>query len=104
MSLKKEIIITECNRDGAKIWLEQIDDSNEYILNSNKDYVITFARILYDELNTDAIDYDFIWNFNERTVKAKCKAYDPSGGPYLSVGSKINEEYITNYLLENKED
>lgn len=95
--MDKKIIITEKNRDWAKIWLEQIDDTNEYTIHTDKDFVLQYARILYDRLPEDATEYDFLWNVDninfKGIIKASCTAYDPSGGPFISVGSKINEKY-----------
>ena len=66
------IIITEKNRDGAKIW---IDDN--HILQSNKPYVLKYARLIYNP------DMKYI------------EAVDPSGGPMISLGSTIKNYKIT---------
>lgn len=87
--MQKEIIVSQRNRDGAKLWLEQIGDSNQYILRTNKPFVLEYCRVIFDEVPQDALIYDFDWG----TKKALCRAYDPSGGPYISVGEKITNEY-----------
>ena len=83
------ILISNRNRDGAKLWLQQIGNSNQYVLKTNKDYVLEYARVIFDDVPDDAEIFDFNWNGR----KAICRAYDPSGGPYITVGEKINEKY-----------
>lgn len=87
--MKTKIIITDCNRDGAKIWLERIDNTNEYIIKTDKNFVLEYSRIIFDSIPDDALIFDFNWDGK----KALCTAFDPSGGPYISVGSNINEKY-----------
>lgn len=83
--MDKRIILT--NRDGAKIWLEQIND-DIYSINSNKKYIIEHMRIIYDFVPDDAEIYDFNWG-----KKAICYAIDPSGGPYMSLDTVIDNKY-----------
>ena len=82
------IIIVDYNRDGAKIWLELIYD-DVYSLKTDKPYVLEYMRLIYDSVPDDALIYDFNWNGK----KAICRAVDPSGGPYISVGDIINKKY-----------
>ena len=84
--MEKEIIISKRNRDGAKIWLEQIGETNQYKLQTDKSYVLEYCRVIFDELPSDALIYDFNWDGK----KAFCRAYDPAGGPYISVGENIH--------------
>lgn len=88
-STDEKIIISERNRDGAKIWLERIDNTNEYIIKTNKNFVLEYSRIIFDSIPDDALIFDFNWDGK----KTLCRAFDPSGGPYISVGSNINEKY-----------
>ena len=73
------IIITERNRDGAKIWIDV-----NHILQSNKPYVLKYARLIYNP------DMKYI------------KAVDPSGGPMISLGFKI-KNYKVSSITELKD-
>lgn len=99
-----KIIITRKNRDGAKIWLEQINNSNEYILNTDKSFVLEHCRIIYDILSDDVEEYDFSWNINNSNIKVKCNALDPSGGPYISIGDVFEEKYKLNRIYTDYEN
>lgn len=87
--MEKEVVISKRNRDGAKIWLEQIGETNEYKIQTDKSFVLEYCRVIFDEVPSDALIYDFDWG----NKKAICRAYDPAGGPYISVGSVINNKY-----------
>lgn len=88
--MKTKIIITDRNRDGAKIWLEHLYD-NTYKLNTDKSFVLEYMRVIFDNLPDDSSTYDFNWNGK----KAKCNAIDPSGGPFISVGETFDGYKIT---------
>jgi hypothetical protein len=87
------------NRDNAKLWFEKVDGDN-YILNTdpNHKYVLEFARIIYDVVPEDAEIFDFCWN-NEKGI---CRAYDPSGGPYINLGFEVEDKKVVR--IYNKED
>ncbi len=87
--MDSRIILTNYNRDGAKIWLEQIND-DIYSINSNKRYVMEHMRIIYDDVPDDAEIYDFNWNNGKKAI---CYALDPSGGPYIALGTIIDNKY-----------
>lgn len=87
--MEKKLLITNSNRDGAKLWFEQINESNEYKICTDKDFVLQYSRILFDELPKSSEDYDFNWNGR----KAKCTAFDPSGGPFISVGAQLDKNH-----------
>lgn len=77
------------NRYGAKLWLERLD-KGLWILNSEKKEDLGFMRIIYKENGKDI------------------EAIDPSGGPFLSVGTVlegyiIEEIYPNGYVLKLKE-
>lgn len=95
--MKTKIIITNRNRDGAKIWLEHLYD-NTYKLNTNKSFVLEYIRIIFDNIPDDSLIYDFNWNGK----KANCNAIDPSGGPFISVGEIFDGYKITR--IYNKEN
>ena len=96
-----KIIICNKNRDGAKIWLERINHTNEFTLHSDKDFVLEYSRIIFDILPEDSEEFDFKFG----NTKAKCKSYDPSGGPFISVGQELGdfkiERIYRDYTLEN---
>lgn len=92
----KELIICDKNRDGAKIWLEQVENTNEYTIHSDKPYVLEYCRVIYDSVPENATIFDFNWDGK----KAICKAFDPSGGPYIAVGGKINEGTISRIYVD----
>lgn len=98
--MQKEIIVSQRNRDGAKLWLEQIGDSSQYILKTNKPFVLEYCRVIFDEVPQDALIYDFDWG----TKKGLCRAYDPAGGPYISVGSNITKDYKINRIFVDYND
>ena len=83
--MKPKIIVTDGNRDGAKIWLEHLYD-NTYKLNTDKSFVLEYMRVIFDNVNDDSEIYDF--NLNGK--KANCNAIDPSGGPFISVGDTFD--------------
>lgn len=95
--MKTKIIITDRNRDGAKIWLEHLYD-NTYKLNTNKSFVLEYMRVIFDNVPNDSPTYDFNWNDR----KANCNAIDPSGGPFISVGETFDGYKITR--IYNKEN
>ena len=51
--MKTKIIVTNRNRDGAKIWLERVKRTNEYILHTDKEFVLQYSRIIFDTLPDD---------------------------------------------------
>ena len=91
--MKTKIIITNGNRDGAKIWLERVKRSNEYILHTDKEFVLQYSRIIFDTLPDDTEVYDWELKYTNqdppKLVKIKCKAFDPSGGPFIGLGYNI---------------
>lgn len=95
--MKTKIIVTDCNRDGAKIWLEHLYD-NTYKLNTDKSFVLEYMRVIFDNVPDDSEIYDFNWNGK----KANCNAIDPSGGPFISVGETFDNYKITR--IYNKEN
>lgn len=71
------------NRDGAdlklvsedgKLWKFQVDDNHKYILE--------YCRVGYQKGDKEI---DFV---------------DPSGGPMLSCGQRINKEYIIDFIID----
>lgn len=97
--MKDKILICERNRDGARIWLERVGETNDYTVHTDKPFVLNYARIIYQDVPDDALIYDFNWNGK----KAICSAYDPSGGPYISVGASINEQYKIGRIFNDTE-
>ena len=95
---KDKIIITNNNRDGAKLWFEnECDDL--YTIHTNKDYVLEYCCINYETLNDDAEEYDFTPN----DKKGKIMSFDPSGGPYISIGFEVDNKKVTRiFFKDNK--
>ena len=71
------------NRDGSKVFLEH-KASNIYYLRGDKEALM-------------AVGVTFDGNPDNIT------AVDPSGGPYISVGSEIIEGYIVESIMSTKE-
>lgn len=86
------------NRDGATMWLEQIEGSNDktslWQLKVDEEhlYCLEYIRVVFEK------------------YPSKILAVDPSGGPYISIGSELeNGKYkiidflnsTTFKLLEN---
>lgn len=105
--MKTKIIVTNRNRDGAKIWLERVKRTNEYILHTDKEFVLQYSRIIFDTLPDDTEVYDWELKYTNqdppKLVKIKCKAFDPSGGPYISVGEEIIKNHIIQRIYNDSE-
>ena len=96
--MDKIIKITDKNRDGAKLWFEQIDN-NIYTIKTDKNFVLEYCRFVYENIPEDSIEYDHIYGEN----KVKYKSFDPAGGPFISVGDIISNKYeIKRIFVENK--
>ena len=74
------------NRDGAdlklvseddKLWKFQVDDKHKYILE--------YCRVGYQKGDKEI---DFV---------------DPSGGPMLSCGQRISEDYVIDFIIDADE-
>lgn len=88
-----KIIITNYNRDGAKIWFERIDNSDNYTINTNKSFVLEYMRCIYKEANNDSI-YDFEMDGKKYIYIA----IDPSGGPYINVGAEFDGYKVNRFF------
>ena len=66
------------NRYHSDIWLEHIENDLWYI-NSKSEEDLSYMRIIYNEDNKSIY------------------AIDPSGGPFLSVGAKIDDYIIKEF-------
>lgn len=80
--MKERISITNQNRERQNIWFEKEDD-NLYTIHTTSNYALEYASINYTDVPTDAEIYDFCW---ENGKKGLISSFDPSGGPYISVG------------------
>lgn len=69
------------NRYGENIYLEHIKD-NDWLL---KGQDLSFMRVIFDGEGF-----------------TKIHAIDPSGGPYLSVGSKVHNQIISDIVDSKK--
>jgi len=87
--MKERISITNQNRERQNIWFEKEAD-NLYTIHTTSNYALEYAGINYTDVPTDAEIYDFCW---ENGKKGLISSFDPSGGPYISVG---------NYEIEGK--
>ena len=71
------------NRDGADLYLENCDVNLWKLSVDDKyKYVLEYIRVGYE---TDNKTINFI---------------DPSGGPYLSVGQRIDGDYVIGAIIE----
>jgi len=71
------------NRYGSKVFLEH-KENNIYYLRGDEEALM-------------AVGVTFHYNLNNIT------AIDPSGGPYISIGSKITEGYVVESIESTKE-
>ena len=69
------------NRYKANIWLQHIDEDLWKLSSSNPED-LQYMRVIYNEDNKGIF------------------AIDPSGGPFLSVGSQIEQYTIKEIILE----
>lgn len=106
----EKINITNQNRDlrynrGKHLWFEPVESKeNTYTLHSDLDYLLEYACINYDEVKfiTDA-DFVSIDQFGNSHM-GKIHSYDPSGGPYMSVGNyTINGKVLKRIYQTNKQ-
>lgn len=100
---KNNILLINCNRDGSKVWLEHVKD-NIYTIKATKEYILEYASENYDALPLDAENYDMKFTDQYGEVhKGNIVSFDPSGGPYISIGS-IYEGYIIKRIfhIENE--
>ena len=67
------------NRDGGHLWLEHIKDKLWAFMSDNDSLFVNYARFIFDE-------------------NKLLEAFDPPGGPYLAIGSKINNKYIIKFI------
>lgn len=90
------IDLSRFNREGRQIWLEK-ESENIYQLKASEDFVLEHLGYAYEILDDDAEDYDL----KDDDGKYKIQSIDPSGGPYLSLGTKIGELPINKFIIEN---
>jgi hypothetical protein len=64
------------NRDGSEVWIEKVGDEGWWQLRIKPDQLYSFIRLLYEEEGQEIY------------------AIDPPGGPFLSVGMKIEERWM----------
>jgi hypothetical protein len=65
------------NRDGSEVWIEKVGEEGWWQLRIKPDQLFSYTRLLYED--------------EEQGIYA----VDPPGGPFLSVGMKIEERYMT---------
>ena len=107
--MKTIVDISNDNRDlvyhpNKHLWFEPIDN-NKYVINTDLEYILEYVTINYDTLSEDSTDYDAIFTNNDgKKIKAKIYSYDPSGGPFISVGNyKIDGKTVKRiYQSDNK--
>lgn len=78
--MKDKIILF--NRDGGQLWLEHLKDNLWAFMSDNDSLFVNYARFIFDE-------------------NKLLEAFDPPGGPYISVGSIINDKYIVKSIEGN---
>lgn len=97
----ENLILTVCNRDGAKLWFEQ-RGNDEYVLKASKEYVLENARTVITEISNRSRNFDMRFRDNKKHVKKyKIQAFDPAGGPYLIVGCKIGNKTLKRIVQAN---
>lgn len=99
--MDKIIKITDRNRDGAKLWFERIDNINKniYTIKTDKNFVLKYCRFIFENIPADSVEYDHVYNES----KVKYKSFDPSGGPFISVGDIISDKYeLKRIFVEDK--
>lgn len=86
-----ELVKISTRPDNSELWKLEVDDEH--------DYVLQYIRIIGKE-NTSIIESPNDW-----------KAIDPSGGPFISIGSIIDNQYkvvgfldATTLILRNEGD
>lgn len=93
METKKNIIDLKKNRDFNRVWLEEVEpNTNKYKLCCDAEWALNYACVNFEYIPEDSTEYDAIYS----DKKCKIISVDPSGGPYLSVDSKIDNKVIKN--------
>lgn len=80
--MKEQISIKNQNRENQNIWFEKESD-NLYTIHTTSNYALEYSSINYDEVPDDAEIFDFCWSDGRKGI---IHSFDPSGGPYISVG------------------
>ena len=78
--MNDNVIITNRNRDNAKLWFEHYDN-NLYTIHSDIDWVLDYARVIG---NKEAIE-----------------AFDPSGGPFISIRDKFENKELKRIFIDD---
>lgn len=63
------------NRDSSEVWIEKVGEEGWWQLRMKPDQLFSYTRLLYEEEGQGIY------------------AVDPPGGPFLSIGMKIEEQY-----------
>lgn len=92
-----KIDITNQNRERQTIWFER-EDEDIYSIHSTSEYALQYAGISYDEVNLDnGVQEDDVINGKPVVIHS----FDPSGGPFMAVGSyKINDKILIRIFFD----
>jgi hypothetical protein len=91
------INITNQNRENQNIWFEKESD-NLYTIHTTSKYTLDHACINYEPIPDDAEIYDACWNGKKGLIHS----FDPSGGPYMSVGHyEIEGKKLSRIFYDN---
>lgn len=91
------INITSQNRENQNIWFEKEED-NLYTIHTTSKYALEYACINYEPVPDDAEIYDACWNGKKGLIHS----FDPSGGPYISIGNyEIEGKKLSRIFYEN---
>lgn len=82
------------NRDNQNIWFERVN-ANTYIIKSDSEYALKYASINFDTVDNENAS-DFYFDTEDGRTYGQIHSFDPSGGPYISVGTyDINGQTVT---------
>lgn len=82
------IDLSNRNRYGHKIWLQQEDGNGElFSVHTEEEWLLKYAQFSYDSLPKDSTFFDDEINGQ----KEKLYSFDVDGGPFIEVGKeKLN--------------
>lgn len=95
--MKRKINITNQNREGQNIWFEEVD-KNIYSIHTTSDYALEYSSINYENIDDDANEYDVCWDNGQKGI---IHSFDPSGGPYISVGNYKIDGHVVERIYYN---
>lgn len=91
---KRIINIQFQNREHQNLWFEELTE-NTWELKTDSNYAMKYASVNYEPVNSDT-EADFVMTDQYGVERmGKIISFDPSGGPYMSVGNyKIDDKKV----------